>query len=91
VTPKLGSGSKGLYSPHSGGRSRRIYEFEAILLYRVSSRTARDTQKNPALKNQEEGEPLNFTALFCTPDTQRHNVLKKTKQNYRTNPRGRRG
>jgi hypothetical protein len=36
-----------------GGRSRRISEFEANLVYRVSSRTARATQRNPVLKNKQ--------------------------------------
>jgi hypothetical protein len=31
-------------------RGRRISEFEASLVYRVSSRTARATQRNPVLK-----------------------------------------
>jgi hypothetical protein len=30
-----------------GGRGRQISEFEASLVYRVSSRTARATQRNP--------------------------------------------
>jgi hypothetical protein len=30
-----------------GGRSRRISEIEASLVYKVSSRTARATQRNP--------------------------------------------
>ena len=30
-----------------GGRGRRISEFEASLVYRVSSRTGRATQRNP--------------------------------------------
>jgi hypothetical protein len=30
-----------------GGKGRWISEFEASLVYRVSSRTARATQKNP--------------------------------------------
>jgi hypothetical protein len=30
-----------------GGRSRQISEFEASLVYKVSSRTARATQRNP--------------------------------------------
>jgi hypothetical protein len=34
-----------------GGRGRWISEFEASLVYRVSSRTARTTQRNPVLKN----------------------------------------
>jgi hypothetical protein len=35
-----------------GGRGRWISEFEASLVYRVSSRTARATQRNPDLENQ---------------------------------------
>jgi hypothetical protein len=35
------------WSQHLGGRGRRTSEFEASLVYRVSSRTARDTQRNP--------------------------------------------
>jgi hypothetical protein len=31
-----------------------ISEFEASLVYRVSSRTARDTQRNPVSKNQKD-------------------------------------
>jgi hypothetical protein len=37
-----------------GGRGRRISEFEASLVYKVSSRTARATQRNPLLKNQKK-------------------------------------
>ena len=33
-----------------GGRGRWISEFEASLVYRVSSRTARATQRNPVWK-----------------------------------------
>jgi hypothetical protein len=36
-----------------GGRSRQISELEASLVYKVNSRTARATQRNPVLKNQE--------------------------------------
>jgi hypothetical protein len=36
-----------------GGRGRRISKFEASLVYRVSSRTARATQRNPVSKNQK--------------------------------------
>jgi hypothetical protein len=38
----------------SGGRGRRISEFEASLVYKVSSRTARATQRNPVSKNQNQ-------------------------------------
>jgi hypothetical protein len=34
-----------------GGRGRQISEFEASLVYRVSSKTARATQRNPVSKN----------------------------------------
>jgi hypothetical protein len=36
-----------------GGRGRRISEFEASLVYKVSSRTARAIQRNPVLKKKE--------------------------------------
>jgi hypothetical protein len=35
------------------GGGRQISEFEASLVYRVSSRTPRDTQRNPVSKNQK--------------------------------------
>jgi hypothetical protein len=35
-----------------GGRGRQISEFKASLVYKVSSRTARAMQRNPASKNQ---------------------------------------
>jgi hypothetical protein len=38
--------------PALGGRDRRISEFEASLVYKVSSRTARAIQRNPVSKNQ---------------------------------------
>jgi hypothetical protein len=37
-----------------GGRGRWISEFEASLVYRVSSRTARAIQRNPVSKNQKK-------------------------------------
>ena len=40
-------------------RSQRqvdLYEFEAILVYRASSRTAKATERNPVLKNQNKKE-----------------------------------
>jgi hypothetical protein len=37
-----------------GGRSRWISEFKASLVYTVSSRTARDTQRNPIFKKKKK-------------------------------------
>jgi hypothetical protein len=40
-------------------RRRRISEFEASLVYRVSSRTARAAHRNPVLKNQKNKTKTN--------------------------------
>jgi hypothetical protein len=37
-----------------GGRGRRISEFEASLVYKVSSRTARATQRNHVSKTNNQ-------------------------------------
>ena len=37
-----------------GDRGRRISEFEVSLVYRVSFRTARTTQRNPVLKKNQK-------------------------------------
>jgi hypothetical protein len=52
----LGSAGTRLKSQHLGGRGRRISEFEASLVYKVSSRTARATQRNPVSKNKQTKE-----------------------------------
>jgi hypothetical protein len=44
-----------------GGRGRQISEFEASLVYRVSSRTARATQRNPVSKNKQTNKNKNKT------------------------------
>jgi hypothetical protein len=47
-------------SQHSGGRGTRISEFRASLVYRVSSRTARDTQRNPVSKKPKKKQKQNL-------------------------------
>jgi hypothetical protein len=37
-----------------GGRGRRISEFEASLVYKVSSKTARAIKRNPVSKKQKQ-------------------------------------
>jgi hypothetical protein len=49
-----GRGGARLWSQHLGGRGRRISEFEASLVYKVSSRTARATQRNPVSKKPKK-------------------------------------
>jgi hypothetical protein len=61
---KLGSGGAGLKSQHLGGRSRQISEFEASLVYRVRSRTARATQKEKKKKRYSEWEVGRVPMLF---------------------------
>jgi hypothetical protein len=55
--------------PALGRQRRRISEFEASLVYKVSSRTARATQRNPVSKNK----------------TNRSQVLFKKKNRKQTN------
>jgi hypothetical protein len=40
-------------SRHLGGRGRQIFEFEASLVYKVSSRTAKAIQRNPVSKTKQ--------------------------------------
>jgi hypothetical protein len=47
-----------------GGRGRQISEFEASLVYRMSSRTARATQRNPVSKKTNKNKPTNKKSLF---------------------------
>jgi hypothetical protein len=49
----LGGGGTSLLSQHLGGRDRQISEFEASLVYRVSSMTAEAIQRNPVSKNKQ--------------------------------------
>jgi uncharacterized protein (DUF2252 family) len=44
-----------------GGRGRRISEFEASLVYKVSSRTARATQRNPVSKKAKKKNRILLT------------------------------
>jgi hypothetical protein len=44
-----------------GGRKRQISEFKASLVYRVSSRTARATQRNPISKQNKTKNKKNPT------------------------------
>ena len=48
------------------GRKRQadLCEFEASLVYRVSFRTVRDTQRNPVLKNKNQKNKKLHTLIF---------------------------
>ena len=54
---------------HLGGTGRQISEFEASLVYRVSSRTARAIQRNPILNPPQKippkmGDIMKFTGKW---------------------------
>jgi hypothetical protein len=64
-----GCGGACLWSQHSGGRGRWISEFKAILVYRVNSRTARTTQRNPVLKKTKQtNKQKNVFGSHLCPD-----------------------
>jgi hypothetical protein len=46
-----------------GGRGRRISDLEASLVYRVSSRTATATQRNPVSKTKQNKTKIIIMAL----------------------------
>jgi hypothetical protein len=67
-----------------GGRGRQISEFEASLVYKVSSRTARATQRNPVSKNQEkkcsdQQTPINLVFMNMKKHTSHVKEKKSTK------------
>jgi hypothetical protein len=49
-----------------GGRGRQISEFEASLVYKVSSRTARAIQRNPVSKNTKKKKKKKFLNNFSS-------------------------
>jgi hypothetical protein len=55
-----------------GGRGRWIPEFEASLVYRVSSRIARAIQRNPVPKNKKQNK---------NKQTKKHSVVILLSQN----------
>jgi hypothetical protein len=66
-----------------GGRGRRISEFEASLVYRVSFRTVRATQRNPVSKNKQTKKPKKTKK---NPKTQKNPKKQKQKQNKTKKP-----
>jgi hypothetical protein len=70
-----------LQSQHLGGRGRQISEFEASLVYRVSSRTARATQRNPVSgkKKKETAEDGGRLDVGSTEMKLENKSLKKLK------------
>ena len=61
-----------------GSRGRQISEFEASLVYRLSSRTARATQRNPVWKLKKKSNIIYITAVVINANNTDH--LYKTKK-----------
>jgi hypothetical protein len=59
-----------------GGRGRRISEFEASLVYKVSSRSARAIQRNPVSKNKKQQQQ----------NKKQNKKQKPKKKNQKTKP-----
>jgi hypothetical protein len=55
-----------------GGRGRRISEFEASLVYKVSSRIARATQRNPVSKKRKKERKKERKKLKYLPSKPYH-------------------
>jgi hypothetical protein len=63
-----------------GGRGRWISEFKASLVYRVSSRTARATQRNPVSKNKtKQNNNNNNNNKKPKPKPKKQNKTKQKK------------
>jgi hypothetical protein len=78
-----GRGGARLESQQLGGRGRQISEFEASLVYKVSSRTARATQKNPISKQQQQQQKTNKQTT-TQPTKQKTNKKQKTNRESST-------
>jgi hypothetical protein len=56
---------------------RRISEFEASLVYKVSSRTARAIQRNPVSKNQKSNKQTNKQNKTKPPNNNNNQTNKQ--------------
>jgi hypothetical protein len=58
-----------------GGRGRQISEFEVSLVYKMSSRTARTTQRNPVSKTKQNKTKQNKITI-------RSNIISPVQAQY---------
>jgi hypothetical protein len=67
-------------STRGGGIGRQISEFEASLVYKVSSRTARATQRNPVSKTKQNKTKQNKTKQQQkkTPELSHSQIFTRT-------------
>jgi hypothetical protein len=67
-----------------GGRGRWISEFEASLVYKVSSRTSRAIQRDPVSKNKTKQNKTKQTNK--NPNNNNNKTNQPTKQTNKPNP-----
>jgi hypothetical protein len=65
-----------------GGRGRQISEFQASLVYKVSSRTARAIQRNPVSKNQKTKKKTKKQKTTTKKKKQKQKKKKEKKKMY---------
>jgi cytoskeletal protein RodZ len=65
-----------------GGRGRWISEFEASLVYKVSSRTARAIQRNPVSKNKNKNKKPQKTNKQTNKKTNKNKKKKRKKEEF---------
>jgi hypothetical protein len=65
-----------------GGRGRQISEFKASLVYKVSSRSARATQRSPVSKNKTKQNKKQKNKQTKKPKQTKNLIKKKKKKNY---------
>jgi hypothetical protein len=65
-----------------GGRGRQISEFEASLVYKVSSRTARTAQRNPVSKNQKKKKKKNQLIKYQPKTMIKLNIVSKYQRKH---------
>jgi hypothetical protein len=71
-----------------GGRGRQISEFKVSLVYRVSSRRAGATQRNPVLQNQKPTNQTNKQTKQTNKQQQQQNQPNQpTKQTNKNKKR----
>jgi hypothetical protein len=61
-----------------GGRGRRISEFKASLVYRVSSRTARAIQRNPVSGKQNKTKNKKTKKQKTKNKTNKQKIVRAT-------------
>jgi hypothetical protein len=63
-----------------GGTGRQISEFEASLVYRVSSRTARNIQRNTVSKNKQTNKQKQNKTTTTTKQTKEELIERDKKK-----------